>query len=148
MPGAQHAAPGLAYGSLVNPGSGTVVRGVRLAALASMLALGLAACERRPAANESGQPLAISDAVEARADATGSARKPVDDKTLATRVRAALMASPALNATTIDVAATRGVVTLFGTTNTTTRRDLAGYLALRVEGVNTVRNRIVVISSS
>jgi len=58
------------------------------------------------------------------------------------------MASPALNAVTIDVAASHGAVTLFGTTNTPTKRDLAGYIALKVEGVNSVRNRIVVISSS
>lgn len=58
------------------------------------------------------------------------------------------MASAALNATTIEVGAKNGVVTLSGTTNTATRRDLAGYIALRVAGVIRVRNRIAVISSS
>ena len=123
-----------------------------MAALAALLALGLAACERQSAGDGTGQPRAVSDPIDPAGNAAGTARagtpNPVDDKTLATRVRAALMASPALNAVTIDVAASRGVVTLFGTTNTATRRDLAGYLALKVEGVSSVRNRIVVISSS
>lgn len=136
----------------MNAGNGTVVRRVLLAALAGGLALGLGACERWSAGAGTGQARAVSDTIEPDGNAAGAARshtrRRVDDKALATRVRAALMASPALNAVTIDVAASRGVVTLFGTTNTPTRRDLAGYIALKVEGVNSVRNRIVVISSS
>lgn len=136
----------------MNAGNGTVVRRVLLAALAGGLALGLGACERRSAGDGAGQTRALSDTIEPDGAAQGTARartrQPVDDKALATRVRAALMASPALNAVTIDVAASHGTVTLFGTTNTPTRRDLAGYIALKVEGVNSVRNRIVVISSS
>jgi len=58
------------------------------------------------------------------------------------------MASAALNATTIEVSARDGVVTLSGTTNTSTRRDLAGYLALKVDGVVRIQNRIVVVSST
>ena len=58
------------------------------------------------------------------------------------------MASAALSATTIEVSARDGVVTLSGTTDTATRRDLAGYLALRVDGVAGVRNRIAVVSGS
>ncbi|MGW8183196.1 MAG: BON domain-containing protein [Burkholderiales bacterium] len=115
------------------------------AALAGALVLALAACGREEGASASAEMVKTATAAD---ESDTAARPPVDDKTLATRVRAALMASPALNAVTIDVAAARGVVTLLGTTNTPTKRDLAGYIALRVEGVNTVRNRIVVISSS
>lgn len=122
-----------------------------LPAAAGVLAFGLTACERGPAADRAGDDSGGVEVIRAAADAgeSGTALSPpVDDKTLAVKVRAALMASPALNATTIEVAASRGVVTLFGTTNTAMRRDLAAYIALRVEGVNSVRNRIVVIRSS
>ncbi len=133
-------------------GNGTRNRRTPLAALAGVLALGLSACERGPAANPGDGASGAVEMVEASRRTPGESRAgtalPVNDKTLAVRVRAALMASPALNATTIEVAASRGVVTLFGTTNTAMRRDLAGYIALRVEGVNSVRNRIVVIRSS
>lgn len=115
------------------------------AALAGALVLAVAACGREDGASASAEMVKTATAA---GESDTAARPPVDDKTLATRVRAALMASPALNAVTIDVAAARGVVTLVGTTNTSTKRDLAGYIALRVEGVDTVRNRIVVISSS
>lgn len=129
-----------------------VVRRAILAALAGALALGLAACGRGPAADAGSPSSGRAQTLETTGKTGGgkfaAARQPADDKTLVVRVRAALMASPALNATTIEVAASRGVVTLFGTTNTVMRRDLAGYLALRVEGVNSVRNRIVVITSS
>jgi osmotically-inducible protein OsmY len=136
----------------VNHGNRSWLRRTLPVALAGALALGLAACGRGPATEETGQAPDAVEGVEATGKAAGenlaAARKPVDDKTLAVRVRAALMESPALNATTIEVAASRGVVTLFGTTNTSTRRDLAGYIALRVDGVTGVRNRIAIISSS
>jgi len=130
----------------------SVVRRALLTALAGALALGLVACEPRPAADNMSPPANTAGKVGPTEKAAGenlaAVRSPVDDKTLTVRVRAALMDSPALNATTIDVAASRGVVTLSGTTNTSTRRDLAGYVALRVEGVNAVRNRIAIVRGS
>lgn len=128
------------------------VRGALCAALAGALALGLAACERASGEKEpaprAGSPETTGSTASAPGTTLAAARSAVGDKSLAVNVKAALMASAALNATTIEVSARDGVVTLSGTTNTSTRRDLAGYLALKVDGVVRIQNRIVVVSST
>lgn len=124
--------------------SSFLVHGTRAIALATTLALGVSACDQPSTAK---QGVAAAQGAEVF-KAAAAARDPVSDTTLAVNVKAALMASAALNATTIEVSAREGIVTLSGTTNTHTRRDLAGYLALKVDGVVSVRNRITVISSS
>jgi len=128
------------------------VRSASLTAFAATLALGLGACERAPATEEGHRQAEVGDSAganeKARKVVVAGARKPVDDKALALNVKAALMASAALNATTIEVNVKDGVVTLSGTTNTPMRRDLATYIALRVDGVTRVRNRIAIITSS
>jgi hypothetical protein len=132
--------------------NGDFIRSALCAALAGALALGLAACERASGEKGLATPAGSAETTGSGASATGTtvavARSPVDDKTLTVNVKAALMASSALNATTIEVSARDGVVTLSGTTNSSTRRDLAGYLALKVDGVARIRNRIAVVSSS
>ncbi|MDH3287314.1 MAG: BON domain-containing protein [Betaproteobacteria bacterium] len=126
------------------------IRRAFLTALACALALGLAACEPRPAAEKMGRPANTAEKVEptgkVAVENLATVRPPVDDVTLAVNVKAALIAAPGLNAMTIDVNASAGAVTLLGTTNTSTRRDLAGYVALRVEGVNRMRNQIVIVT--
>jgi len=122
-----------------------------LVALAGGLVLAVSACDQAPTAERAVEGTYMADTSASTQDPGNTpvaARVAVDDKTLATNVKAALMASAALNATTIDVSAEGGIITLSGTTNTKTRRDLAGYLALRVDGVISVRNRIAVISNS
>ena len=132
--------------------SAQFIRGILCAALACTFGLGLAACERATSSGERAPRADPAERVASSESAPGTAlaaaRGPVDDKTLAVNVKAALMSSAALNATTIEVSAKDGIVTLSGTTNTSTRRDLAGYLALRVDGVAGVRNRITVVSGS
>ena len=119
--------------------------GTRAIALAIVLGLSVSACDQHSTAQ---QGAAAAHGVEVPKVASAAASRPVNDTTLAVNVKAALMASAALNATTIEVSAKEGIVTLSGTTNTNTRRDLAGFLALKVDGVVAVRNRITVISSS
>lgn len=132
--------------------NGELIRSALCVALAGALAIGLAACEQvsgeRDLAPRAGGPETTGSSASAPGTTVAAARSPIDDKALAVNVKAALMASAALNTTTIDVSARDGVVTLSGTTNTSTRRDLAGYLALRVDGVVSVRNRIAVVASS
>jgi osmotically-inducible protein OsmY len=132
--------------------SAQFIHGALCAALACALGLGLAACERAPGSGELAPRAGAAQRVASSESAPGTtfaaARSSVDDKTLAVNVKAALMAAAALKATTIDVSAQDGVVTLSGTTDTSTRRDLAAYLALRVDGVVSVRNRIAIVANS
>jgi hyperosmotically inducible periplasmic protein len=136
----------------MNPGNRRFVPRVFLTALAGALALGLAACEPRPATEKMSPSANTAGTVEPTGKAAGehlaAARQPVDDATLVVNVKAALIAAPGLNATTIDVNSSAGAITLSGTIDTSTRRDLAGYVALRVGGVKRVRNRLVVIKGS
>jgi len=126
--------------------------GTRVTVLAALLALGVSACDQHSTARQHVEKNQVANdtVLNAQAAAVSStgAQVPVSDHTLAVNVKAALMESAALNATTIEVSAKEGIVTLSGTTNTHTRRDLAGYLALKVNGVIAVRNRISVIRSS
>lgn len=136
----------------MDPGNRRWIPGLMLTALAGLLLLGLAAREPQPVNVIRGQTASAALDIEAHGDAAAdsldAAPATVDDVALAVNVKAALIAAPGVNATTIDVNASGGVVTLNGTAKSSTRRDLAGYVALRVTGVNSVRNRILVISSS
>jgi osmotically-inducible protein OsmY len=64
-------------------------------------------------------------------------------------VKAALIGTRALNSSKIDVGAnTNGVVTLSGSAENDTKRDLAERLALSVKGVTAVRNDITIARGS
>jgi osmotically-inducible protein OsmY len=133
-----------------------------LAAVASALALGLAACGDRPANDKFGQNLEpgkdrmdqAAGNVEQRLDRAGSeirekaaeAGKAIDDATLTAKVKSALIAEPNLKSNTINVDIMAGVVTLKGTTDSQENRQKAAQVASNVEGVRDVRNELVVIA--
>jgi hyperosmotically inducible periplasmic protein len=133
-----------------------------LAAVASALALGLAACGERPDNDKVGQNLEPGKErvnqpagnVEQRLDRAGSdirdkateAGKAIDDATLTAKVKSALVSEPNLRAATINVDIMAGVVTLKGTTDTQESRQKAAQVASTVDGVRDVRNELVVIS--
>jgi hypothetical protein len=70
------------------------------------------------------------------------------ETTLAARVKAALSADPALKTLAVDVSAAGNAVTLVGTANNSQTRDKASRVALGVQGVNSVENRLVVVRES
>lgn len=70
------------------------------------------------------------------------------DKTLAERVKAALLEDRSLKAHGVDVVVKDGIVTLFGTTETPVRRELAGRIAAGVQGVKSVENKLAVVAGS
>lgn len=70
------------------------------------------------------------------------------DKELAGRVKAALGAERTLNAHGIDVVASNGAVTLFGTAETRMKRDIAGKVAASVAGVKSVDNKLAIVAGS
>jgi len=84
----------------------------------------------------------------AKAEAAKQAARAAADKELAGRVKAALGAERTLNAHGIDVVASNGAVTLFGTAETRAKRDMAGKVAAAVEGVKSVENKLAIVAGS
>lgn len=68
----------------------------------------------------------------------------IDDKAIATKVKAAIVQAPELKATQINVEAYRGVVQLSGFVESADNIRRAGEVANSVTGVKSVINNIVV----
>lgn len=66
----------------------------------------------------------------------------IDDATLTTKVKAALLADEMVKGTQINVDSSQGAVTLSGTVSTPAHKQRAEQLALNVEGVRAVQNNI------
>lgn len=124
------------------------LRLVALAATAS-IALGLAACEKKPAEPTMGERVdgAIADVKEAGTEAADSVKASAADAQITTKINAALAADDKLSASKIDVDTEGGRVTLSGTAPDTASRDRATTLATSVEGVLAVNNLLVVQGS-
>jgi len=76
-----------------------------------------------------------------------SAAAAVDDATITTKVKAAVMAEPGLKSTEINVDTKDGVVTLAGTVNSQDLKQRATQVAQQVQGVKQVSDQLVVKSS-
>ena len=74
--------------------------------------------------------------------------KPDPNKELAARVKRALEGEAKIQAAGIDVTASDGKVTLWGTTTTAAERRRAEAAAKKVEGVTTVDNQLKVVKGS
>lgn len=133
------------------------------AVVAGVLALGMTACQQdKPPqaksgidpAYQSGQPEspkgAIAGTAEEKMGRAGGAAGALamTDSELASRVKAALAADPALKSLTVDVSASGTDVTLHGTANTASEREKASMIALSVQGVRSVENKLVVVRGS
>lgn len=121
---------------------------------AVVLALSLAACEQKPSSGSTFDKLVqnagrnTAPAPAATAQKSGQAYQATGDQALAARVKAAIAAEPALRSLSVDVNAADGVITLFGTADTPANSHQAAMLALNVEGVRSVRNKIVIVRGS
>ncbi|HKA39202.1 MAG TPA: BON domain-containing protein, partial [Burkholderiales bacterium] len=73
---------------------------------------------------------------------------PATDAALAARVKAALSAEPELRTVTVDVKSADGVVTLYGTADSSARSQQAAMVAMNVEGVRSVKNEMVIVRGS
>ena len=69
----------------------------------------------------------------------------IDDTTITTRVKTALLNDPGVGGLRIDVDTFRGAVTLTGRVKTAAERDQAITLARRVNGVNEVKDALQII---
>ena len=74
--------------------------------------------------------------------------KPDPNKELADRVKRILMDDAKIQAAGIDVTAQNGTVTLWGTAATQSERNRAGAAAAKVQGVNSVDNRLAIVKGS
>ena len=122
-------------------------------AVAAVLMLLLAACGDAPAPKVEQKPMEVKSepkALEApKAEAPkAEAPKPDPNKALAQRVKRALESEAKVEATGIDVTASAGAVTLWGTAATDAERRRAARIAAKVEGVKSVDNRIAVVKGS
>lgn len=76
------------------------------------------------------------------------APKPDADALLAAKVKAVLSGDAELKSLAIDVTVKDGVVSLHGTASTKSRRDKAGKLVGKLEGVKSVDNGLVILAGS
>lgn len=72
----------------------------------------------------------------------------IDDATITTRVKTALLNDPGVAGLKIDVDTFKGVVTLSGRVKSTTEQDKAIQLARNTPGVSQVKNALQVIPGS
>ena len=126
--------------------------GVTTVAAAIAAAVALAGCDQRgsdTAARRSDKSVAgapASDASQKMAATTDKVVAAVDDGTLTTKVKAALLAEPGLRSLQIAVETKNGAVTLSGTVDNATSRERAKDIASSVTGVATVVDQLTIKS--
>ena len=123
----------------------------KLVAISAVLTL--AACSEpapppKPAAPAAPPPQAEAPAAKAPETKAPEAPKPDPNKELARRVKQALEGDGKIQGAGIDVTATDGKVTLWGTTATPGERTRAGQIASKVDGVSAVDNQLKVVKGS
>ena len=126
-------------------------------ATAGALSLTLAACDSKPAADN---PARTFDSLVENAGRNSGPMAPAagtkgtasssmgSDAALAARVKAALSTDPGLRSIKVDVNAADGVITLYGTADTPATSHQAETVALKVDGVRSVKNEMVVVRGS
>jgi outer membrane biosynthesis protein TonB len=123
------------------------------AILTASIAVALVACSEpppppKPAAPAPAKPTPQAEAPKAPETKAPEAPKPDPNKELASRVKRALEGEAKIQAAGIDVTATDGKVTLWGTTATAAERNRAAQAAAKVEGVTSVDNQLKVVKGS
>jgi hypothetical protein len=107
--------------------------------LAATLTLALAACGDAP------KPSIAPKLPEAKA---AEAPKPDANKELAARVKKALQQEAKIHSAAIDVSATDGVVTLWGTATSAEEQRRVVQIATKVQGVKSVENKLEIVTGS
>lgn len=114
-------------------------------ALATTLALGLAACGAKESDRTAGQKVdtAIANTQVALENAGQKTAAVVEDASITTSIKTDLLKDPELSAIKIEVETLAGVVTLNGVAPTEGAVERAGRIAIAVKGVTEVRNHVV-----
>jgi len=139
---------------------------LKLIGVATLLVVGLAACDKQGPAETAGKQLdqtveeaqakisEAADKVSEEADKAseklaGQGDKAVvgmNDAEITAKVKAAIFAEPGLKTLQISVDTKKGVVTLSGSVDTQQNSDSARALAGAVSGVQEVKNRLMIKS--
>lgn len=117
--------------------------------LAAVLVIGLAACGQeapKPAAKASSAPAPAAQPAPPPPAAKAPEQKSDPNKELAARVKRAVEEEGKLQG--IDVTASDGKVTLWGTTGNAAERQRAASVASKVDGVKSVENNLKVVKGS
>ena len=114
-----------------------------LSAVALSACDGLSLAQKKPAA----QAVPLTPQVVQQATPAPDARTEANDL-LAARVKQALEKEEKALASNVDVVADSGAVTLWGTTSAEQESVRLGKVALKVEGVKSIENKIVVVKGS
>ena len=128
-----------AYSSVMNP------------IVAAVLTLALVACGEPPPPPKPAAPAPAPQAEAPKAPEApkaAEAPKPDANKELAGKVKRALESEAKIQGAGIDVTATDGKVTLWGTTAAAAERNRAAQVAAKVEGVTAVDNQLKVVKGS
>jgi hyperosmotically inducible periplasmic protein len=117
-----------------------------LAAIVAGTALVTAGCGDRNSGQTAGQKVdratdKIASSTERAAAKTGAA---VEDATITTKVKSAVLAEPGLKTLQIGVDTKEGVVTLSGTVDTPVLKDRAMQIAQQVDGVKSVVDNLAI----
>jgi hyperosmotically inducible protein len=113
--------------------------------------LALAACSEPPPPPTPAAPVsqpAPAPAAQPAVETAKPAPEPDPNEELAARVKRALEGEAKVQAAAIDVTASDGTVTLWGTAASAGERSRAAQVAGAVEGVKAVENKIAVVRGS
>jgi len=115
-----------------------------------VLAAALVACSDQtpPPAAKKAEVVTPTPVVKAPEAPKAEEPKPDPNQELAARVKRALMDDSKIQGAGIDVTASNGTVTLWGTTATQGERNRAGAAAAKVQGVTTVENKLAIVKGS
>ena len=119
--------------------------------IGAILLIALAACSEAPPPPPApeAKPSAAAPEPQPQSEAKApEAPKPDPNAELAQRVKQALEAEAKIQAAAIDVTASEGKVTLWGTAASAGERSRAAQVAGKVDGVKSVENKIAVVRGS
>lgn len=122
--------------------------------LAGVLVLGLTACGDKPAPKPAAKPIPPVTQKAPKKDETKMAApappiaKAEPDSDLAAKVKNALGADGSVNVHRIDVSASNGVITLYGTADDAATREKAARISAGVAGVKSVENKLAIVAGS
>lgn len=122
--------------------------------LAGVLILGLTACGDKPAPKPAAKPIPPVTQEEPKKNEMKMAApapaiaKAEPDSDLAAKVKDALGADGGVNVHRIDVSASNGVITLYGTADDAATREKAARISAGVAGVKSVKNKLAIVAGS